>query len=322
MAPPRSTGPSRSKSTAKRGGQSGRSPAKAAAKPEKATSSAPRRRANASTVDLQSEEALFDRALWLRVPTLPLSATITLAEALADASRKGLPAWVNDARARMTRAAASAQSAWAARKSERSVVPEVDTVAVDREADAAWSALKMRLDGYGLLPDEGHPRAARAREIARALFGEGGLSFTQTSFAAQRAAMAAMLEVIDTQGLSADIDALAGAEFLARVRAVQPRYDAMVRAALQRDESPGQNLAEQLRALQRSIADFASKVVATVDLTAPGSAARATKALLPLAKLRDAARPKAQPEEETEKPEAAKEETAKDGATDAKKETA
>ena len=66
------------------------------------------------------------------------------------------------------------------------------------------------------------------------------------------------------EGLAAEIDQLAGPELLQHIRHIHPPYEAMVQAALQR-ESGQQNLLEHVRAIQRAVVAYATRVWATVE---------------------------------------------------------
>src|SRR5690606_27652633 len=93
------------------------------------------------------------------------------------------------------------------------------------------------------------------------------------------------LQRIAADRFEEDLAALAGPEFLARVRAVQPRYEEMVRAMLGRERS-SENLGEHRRALLRAIVAYAAKVCATVEEDEPETAEAARAALRPLENIR------------------------------------
>jgi hypothetical protein len=106
--------------------------------------------------------------------------------------------------------------------------------------------------------------------------------------------------IIEEDKLQKDLDELAGPEFLAEVRRVQPLYAAMVKSMLRRTEGSGQNLLEHARTIQRAIVDYATKVSATVDDDEPETAEVARAALRPIEQYRlNAARRSASADETT-----------------------
>lgn len=104
------------------------------------------------------------------------------------------------------------------------------TRAVDSDADASWSALRMRLEAYALLPASDFAMAPRAEALLGILFGDGGLAFLRERYPVQFTLADTILKRIDEDGLQAEIDALAGPEFLQNIRTQHKRYDGMVKA--------------------------------------------------------------------------------------------
>lgn len=101
--------------------------------------------------------------------------------------------------------------------------------------------------------------------------------------------MAAILKHIDDAGLAAEVDDIAGPEFLKAIRSVQPRYEAMVKERLRRDNALGQDLRETTRELQAAIVNYASKIIGTIEHDEPETTEAVRLALLPIANFRDAA---------------------------------
>ena len=145
-------------------------------------------------------------------------------------------------------------------------------------------AIRQRLEAWALLPVEQFPPAARAAELGTLLFPEG-LGFLTLPYIEQLAAMELLLARIHEEKLAADLDALCGPEFLANLRAILPRYRAMVQGGLQRLDDAA-NLQEHRRKLSAAIVDYATKVAALYDEEDPKSLDRIRRALRPIDALR------------------------------------
>jgi hypothetical protein len=230
----------------------------------------------------------FDPSGYTRAPNLTIATALTLATTLVSACPKGAPPNAKKACKKLQTVAASAQAAWTDRKRELGATTEGGDPLLDQEADTSWSALRMRLQAYAMLPADRYPLAARAAAILVVLFGAEGLEFLKSAYVAQVATMATILKLIDDDQLQAEIDEIAGAEFLGQIRHVQPRYDAMVKAMLKKDAASGQNLLEHVRAVQRAIVDYATKICATVDEDDEETIVSARDALRPIDNHREA----------------------------------
>lgn len=112
------------------------------------------------------------------------------------------------------------QSAWAANVAKG---PAGARRPADMAVDNAWAALEGRLASFARLPLEQYPKAKRAAELLDLLFHDG-LTFLQLAYAEEWAESEQRLKMIDAQKLEADIDALAGPEFLAEVRRTHALY--------------------------------------------------------------------------------------------------
>ncbi|MEZ4294221.1 MAG: hypothetical protein R3B70_04530 [Polyangiaceae bacterium] len=230
----------------------------------------------------------FDPSGYTRAPKTTLPGAITLARALIKASPKSMPGSVKKELRRLEQRCERAEAGWTERHREMGAAEDESTRSVDGEADLAWALLRDRAVAYAGLPNEQFPRAGRAGEIVQSLFPDASLPFLRATYVDQLAAMAGILRRIDEDGLAKDIDALCGVEFLANVRAVMPRYEAMVLGVLARDAGRSEDLRGLLRELQTGIVSYATKVCATVDEDEPQSAETARVALLAIANLRAA----------------------------------
>jgi hypothetical protein len=255
----------------------------------------------------------FDPSLYTRAPILTIATGIALSHALVSACPDIMPDAVKKSAKHLHKVSKKAQDAWAERLRLDASVADVDTRALDVETDASWSALRARLLAYADLPAARFPKARRAAEIVDGLFGAEGLGFLRDAYPVQWSTMDTLLQRIDDEGTAADIDALAGPEFLKNIRHIHPRYGKMVKAIFQADAS-GPNLIEQVRALQRAIVSYATKVCATVEDDDAKTAAAAALALAPIDQLRQqsAARKSGGAKEEDGQDAAAPEEEKKD----------
>lgn len=224
--------------------------------------------------------ASFDPTEYTRAPKVSFASAITLGRALVGACPKSMPAGVKKACQRLQQRCEAAEAAWANRNREEGAPVDEQSRAVDGPTDRAWVAMRDRAVAYSMLPVEQYPKAARAGELVRTLFGDGNLEFLRGTYTDQLAAMAAILRRIDEDGLAKDLDAVCGGEFLAHCRAMQPKYEAMVKGYLGRDPGMTDNLREHRRGVQAAIVTYATRVCATVDEEDPESAETARLALL------------------------------------------
>ena len=233
----------------------------------------------------------FDPAEYTRAPILSIGSAITLGHTLAETCPKSVPANCKKAAKKLRTTVDAAQAAWADRQRELGAISDEDSRLLDQLADNLWSALRSRLVGYAVLPAADFPKAPRAAELVLTLFGPDGLQFLKDTYPLQFSTMDTLVKRIDEDKLQKEIDELAGAEFLRAIRKVMPRYEIMIRAILKRDGTSGPSLLDHVRAIQRAIVDYATKVSATVDDDEPATAAVAREALRPIANVREQGAP-------------------------------
>lgn len=230
----------------------------------------------------------FDPAPYVRAPIISVSSGVTLAQTLLSATPKNADPKVKKAAKHLKAVADKALADLTERNKKLGEYTEEDSRVLDNEADRAWGALRMRLQAIGMLTEFAKADAKRAVALDTILF-QGSTAFLKSDYAVQNTRMSSILKQIDEDGLQADIDRLAGPQFLGAVRDVQPRYEAMVKEKGKRDTASGQDLNETVRALQAAIVNYASKVTGTVEHDDPASAEAARVALLPILNFRDAA---------------------------------
>ena len=246
----------------------------------------------------------FEPHLYTRAPAINLASGIVLAQALVAACPKIVPPEVQKAVDHLTKVGNAAQQAWADRQRELGIVPDEKSRALDQEADGGWGNLRSRLVSYAGLPVALFPMARRAQAIVDSLFGGEGLGFLRDTYVLQWSTMSMLLKRIDDEGLAADIDKIAGPEFLQHLRHVHPRYEAMVQSSLQR-QSMQENLLEHVRLIQRAVVVYATRVCATVEDDDAASIETARDALAAIEKMRHTASKKRGSTANAEEPPAA-----------------
>lgn len=229
-----------------------------------------------------------DPALYTRPPKMTIEGGMTLCRVLADSCPATMSASVKKAAKRLFEVAEAAQFAYTLRRKAVAKNSPEDARPIDRNADSSWGALRSRLQAYAMLPGETYPDAKRAAEILALLFGEAGLSFLTESYPEQYSIADSVVRRIDSEGMAADIERLAGKEFLENVRAQHIAYGKMVQSVLQREEAITDDLSEHLRAMGQEIVDYATKVLASIDRDKPATVSAARTALRPIDAFREA----------------------------------
>jgi hypothetical protein len=233
------------------------------------------------------EPTSFDPTPYVHAPVITVATGATLALSLVDACPKTAPANVKKAAKHLKATAEKARADLAERNRVLGVFTDEDSRVLDNEADRAWGALRMRLQAMAMLSPERFPKTKRAAELDTVLFVDG-LEFLKAEYKSQSTSMAVLLKRIDDDHLEADVNAIAGPDFLKAIRDVQPRYEAMVSERLRRDNATGQNLSATVRGLQAAIVNYASKMVGTIEHDDPATAEAARLALLPIVNHREA----------------------------------
>jgi len=242
----------------------------------------------------------FDPTPYVRSPVVNIASGISLGQALLAIPAAGFAVPLKKTRARLKQAVEGAQTAWADKQrhsgSGQALTFE-EKRAIDLSADRGWGALRMRLEAYGLLPED-RPKARKARRLLQSLFTEG-TEFLKWRFAEQFAAMDTLLKRIDEERLAADLDDVCGPEFLAHLRELHPIYRNMLHKRPAAVLEAELNLGDQVRDLAAAIADYALKVSAQVEPDDNETIILARTLLAPIDELREA-----QSRSEAAKPEA------------------
>lgn len=185
-----------------------------------------------------------------------------LARTLCAVMPKRMPTQVKKAAVKLGRVAEAAQAALTQRQRELLPLQDESSREVDGTADLVWGALRDLLEALSRMADK-FERAAQAKQLLAQIFPEGA-AFLRLSYAEQYVTMDTMLKRIDSEGLARSVNAVVGPELLQQIRAVHPRYGAMVARRLN-EAAPAVSLLEHVRALQRAIVEYATAVASTVD---------------------------------------------------------
>jgi hypothetical protein len=206
-------------------------------------------------VHLMSED--FDPTPYVRPPVLDVASGVALGIALLTGMPKSAPDGARKAARKLRKGVEELQSAWAA--SGRSSGPSERRPA-DIRVDKAWAALHARLDAYSSLPADEHPNARRAGELVDIIYPEG-LQFLTLPYAMEWAEGEKRLKLIDEEGIGAEIDALAGPEFLAEVRKAHKIYGEAIGVTKPAGEEATVNLVDPLRSVGRAITEYALQLI-------------------------------------------------------------
>jgi hypothetical protein len=224
----------------------------------------------------------FDPTPYVRPPILDVASGVALGVALITVMPKPAPENVRSAATKVRKDTVALQLLWA--KSDGAATAP-DRRKADMRVDNAWGNLLDRIESYSLLPVAEYPRAARARELLDTISPKDR-EWLKLVYQAEWAESAKRLKRIDEEGLTKDVNELAGPEFLAEVHAAHTAYGIAIGVTQAAHEPLEVNLAEPLRALSRSIGRYGLAVAAMVDDN-EASVVAARKALRPIDDFRE-----------------------------------
>lgn len=145
---------------------------------------------------------------------------------------------------------------------------------VDLAVDTAWTAMYERLRAYAMLPIEQTQEARHAQDLLRTLFPDG-LAFLRLPYEKQWEEGENRLRTIEQLRLTADLNRLAGTEFLTEVRRTHELYGKVLglprstdgRDGHAADDAPldSATLRELRFTVSRAISQYALKIVALAD---------------------------------------------------------
>ena len=229
----------------------------------------------------------FDPNQYLRVPRLDLRQAFSLAIALLHALPREASAGSRRAARALRAVTVALKQLWSARERSLSMVKTVDRVAADNRIDVAWGALKMRISGCAMLPQAASPLVVLAEALEAKLFSKG-MSFLKAPMEAEWAVSDEMITRIDKDELAANIDAVAGPEYLVEIRGAHIAYGealGITKAHVVQEDVAA--LVEPLRTVIGAIGDYALQIVASVDREDAASIKVARNALLPMDRYRE-----------------------------------
>jgi hypothetical protein len=239
-------------------------------------------------------ETPFDIFSYIRsAPVVSLESGILLANTLVAVMPKSMPAIVKKAATKLSRVADDAQSSLAQRQREQMQSLEESNREIDTQADQLWTLLRGLLELLSRLPEK-YERSKKAKRLLVTLFSEG-IAFLQLPYGEQFVTMDTLLRRIDSEDLAKTIDAVVGPELLQEIRAIHPRYQAMVARRL-KEAAPAASFKEHVRLLQRAILEYATAVATTVDSDDDSTIGPAREALRPIDNHRDQQTPAKSPE--------------------------
>lgn len=206
-----------------------------------------------------SEE--FAPTPYMRTPVMDVASGIALGIALISALPKAAPEDIRKSVRKVRTSVIALQSAWEAAGGPQG---PTDKRPADRAIDTGWGGLYGRLDNYASLPEKRWPKAARAAELRDIVFPDG-LGFLTLPYNAEGSESEKRIKRIDDQKLGAEIDEIAGPEFLAEVRQSHADYGVALNITKAQGGSNAAGLIDPLRNLARAIGSYALKLAAIAN---------------------------------------------------------
>lgn len=242
---------------------------------------------------------MIDRSQYITCPMGTIDETVTLAHTLVSGGKPKKPrAHVVEALEHLEAQVAATQAAQVAQAKQLNITTTagVDPVLIDQVTDRAWRGFKQRLEAATTLPAS-DPDSADAAYALDRIFGDDGLAFLSTPYAAQlnqmKIHLAPLVGDAKEAGLRELVDRVAGPKYLAHVLAMVEPYEAMVLARAKAADPTAAVVMPAHRELQEAIVSFAIAVISSVKRGDEASLAEAKAMLLPIdnarAKAREAA---------------------------------
>jgi hypothetical protein len=205
------------------------------------------------------DRSLIDAATYVRAPALDVANTVALAVKLLNRVPKKPPAALHAAARTLRERTAALQQAWKA----ADAVQSAPVAPLDMALDAAWSALRARLEAWSGIENRVPGEAQRAAELTALLFPDG-LRFTHLKIDAEWAQSEKRLALVKSEKLDPDLERLAGEPF---VSAISAAHDAVGRArGLAGKEravpAPAPDVASALRDARAAVAGYGLQLVA------------------------------------------------------------
>lgn len=248
----------------------------------------------------------FDYTMYQRLPPMTLEHALALGSALLERVPGNAPLHVRRTAERLEGIVAEGREALTIRLREGAPAYTAHEVAVDTAVDALWATLRSRLEGWLVFEQpafdasmgpsrrdraaksltDARRNAVRARRLLDRIYGPRGLTFIQTSYFEQCEAMAALLRLIDEDGLTEDLLELAGEAWWTALHHMQGRYAAMVQKRMGRPQATSRDLAQLRLRLHRCILRYTAALLTMIDEDEPVSLDVVLDALRPFTLVR------------------------------------
>jgi hypothetical protein len=242
----------------------------------------------------------FDPIDLIALPRLDANLACVLAQSLQAATRDEN----NKARKLPEAAKAALEDVEADRAALQEVLggtPGTDSEVreVDRLEDAAIGAIHDLCEAWTRLAGQ-IPEGDVGQDLGRRLFGNQGLSFVNLQPRSEWGVVETKLQLIEREGLEAQIAELGGAAMLAHLRKVHIRYGEVTGATkpIVSPESP--QVREKLDALLESLRHYVAAIAGSVQRRKPETKELADALLAPLSKW-EAPKPKRRTPEKVDK---------------------
>lgn len=249
----------------------------------------------------------FDPSFYQRMGRLDIIEALALCRALLELCPRGVSVQLDRIADKLSELVSEGEAMLTVRRRESVPSDHSFELWLDALADTLWSALRNRLDGWGVFEhramagviqehakrsavavalSRARKKAERARALSTRLFGAEGLAFIRLPYPAQAQSMASILRLIDEDDLASDIDELAGPEIMVALVACQAQYEAMVKTRMSRADRRSAHFGVLGGKLRRLLARYVSAVLTLLDEDDPESLDVVVTALQPIEVLR------------------------------------
>jgi len=240
--------------------------------------------------ETSSPDESFDRHDYDRLPVLDVAGAVGLARSLLAAVPASAPEGVLETAAELRSNADALERDW----QQHLLQPgRPDARPVDTRVDRAFGAYIGRIDCYAQLPAARYPKVATAVRALEILVPHG-LVVLQAPYVSQHTQLVARLRALDEAGLSAEVEGIAGTEFVTEVRESLELYGEVLGVTAPRVAAPSlPDLHASLRRLASAMDDYVAQVLALVRRGRPATLKTVRDALLPIDEFRRLARQRA-----------------------------
>lgn len=160
---------------------------------------------------------------------------------------------------------------------------------MDKATDGVWNSTFQRCETYSSLPADRYPNAARAAALVQTLFPDG-MGFLSDGYDQQYAVMDKVIARIVEKGLRGELEAIAGADFVAELFRTHAIYGEAIGATKKKqDRVEAPQLLQPLLGLAKAIGAYSFQVAAWHQGTRDEAVRKTARAaLLPIDEYRAA----------------------------------